>query len=443
LPRQIDGDETLAIIRKLRERLRDETGVAAAARVNAKVVADRIDLVRSRLLRPDELDQLGPASRSEGPPDWVVAPIMRWFAEYKLERNLIDFVDQVELAAEILATPAGDLIRDEITEVYVDEAQDLTPLDWVFLGRLAGRATRAAVGDPRQAINEWRGAKPDVFERFFEKAEVRLDLLANHRSRRPIIDAANAMMRKYPPIHCLLGDGPPVRVRRYGGKLQQDTAIAEAIVELVARGVPDDEIAVLSKTNDAVARIAHVLTEAGVDNRRLGLRPLHTTSAFSVATAALSAAMIDEVGSATQAAAVILGEVQQRGSDGPGEVLSEEDLDDWSRLVAAIDDQERAGIREPRAIFDAIAKAERAATAGSGVTVSTMAGSKGLEWEVVFLADATAGNLFAKGPEDESRRVFYVAITRARRELHVTWDGERPSEFLEEAGLLPQVEGRR
>lgn len=59
------------------------------------------------------------------------------------------------------------------------------------------------------------------------------------------------------------------------------------------------------------------------------------------------------------------------------------------------------------------------------VVVSTIHSAKGLEWDVVHLVHASDGNLpadMALGSRDgleEERRLFYVALTRAQRALHV------------------------
>ena len=80
------------------------------------------------------------------------------------------------------------------------------------------------------------------------------------------------------------------------------------------------------------------------------------------------------------------------------------------------------------------------------VTLSTMHSAKGLEYPVVFVVDANEGIVphhKAGLPEDieEERRLFYVALTRAKDRLHVAAVKERyhrktdVSRFVEEAGL--------
>ena len=81
------------------------------------------------------------------------------------------------------------------------------------------------------------------------------------------------------------------------------------------------------------------------------------------------------------------------------------------------------------------------------VILSTFHAAKGLEWENVFLIDLVAGSVPKAGPEasdeeiEEERRVFYVAMTRARDRLYMyTYHKKNgaPSEFLAEAGFVVQ-----
>ena len=81
-----------------------------------------------------------------------------------------------------------------------------------------------------------------------------------------------------------------------------------------------------------------------------------------------------------------------------------------------------------------------------GVTVSTLHASKGLEYDKVWILNVNEGNIPYKKAvlEDsieEERRLFYVGMTRAKKELslcYVKRQYERekdPSRFLEETGL--------
>src|SRR5207253_3160297 len=74
-----------------------------------------------------------------------------------------------------------------------------------------------------------------------------------------------------------------------------------------------------------------------------------------------------------------------------------------------------------------------------GVHLLTYHAAKGLEFEVVFLPRLEERELPAKQAKTdaqiaEERRLLYVGITRAKRELVVTWV-KKPSRFLGELGV--------
>ncbi len=78
-----------------------------------------------------------------------------------------------------------------------------------------------------------------------------------------------------------------------------------------------------------------------------------------------------------------------------------------------------------------------------GVSILTMHGAKGLEFSKVFLPDVNEGVIPGResiraNTLEEERRLLYVAITRAKKELFIYYTKERnrkPSRFLE--GLIP------
>jgi DNA helicase-2/ATP-dependent DNA helicase PcrA len=67
---------------------------------------------------------------------------------------------------------------------------------------------------------------------------------------------------------------------------------------------------------------------------------------------------------------------------------------------------------------------------GDAVALATFHAAKGLEWPIVHLAGLEQGLVpigHARTPDDlaEERRLLYVALTRAERELHLTWARSR------------------
>jgi superfamily I DNA/RNA helicase len=87
---------------------------------------------------------------------------------------------------------------------------------------------------------------------------------------------------------------------------------------------------------------------------------------------------------------------------------------------------------------------------GTGITITTIHKAKGREWNHVFLPGWNE-HFFPKAREDEDieeeRRIAFVAITRAKNKLEISWSRQRtrtwagplddcqPSRFIKEAGL--------
>lgn len=82
-------------------------------------------------------------------------------------------------------------------------------------------------------------------------------------------------------------------------------------------------------------------------------------------------------------------------------------------------------------------KADKKADAIQPVSLMTAHGSKGLEFDSVWIVGAEEGIFPSKdGFEVEERRLFYVAMTRARKNLWISCSGSKPpSSCISEAGI--------
>ena len=82
------------------------------------------------------------------------------------------------------------------------------------------------------------------------------------------------------------------------------------------------------------------------------------------------------------------------------------------------------------------------------ITLTTMHSAKGLEYEVVFLMEANEGiTPYKKAvkPEDieEERRMFYVAVTRAKHYLHISYAKNRYNKTLEPSRFVYEIRHER
>lgn len=85
--------------------------------------------------------------------EWaVVERFSRGLAEFKKARSLVDYTDMLQLFVRDGSAPPLDV-------VFVDEAQDLSAIQWLMVHILCRMARRAVVGgDDDQAIYKWAGA---------------------------------------------------------------------------------------------------------------------------------------------------------------------------------------------------------------------------------------------------------------------------------------------
>ncbi len=80
----------------------------------------------------------------------------------------------------------------------------------------------------------------------------------------------------------------------------------------------------------------------------------------------------------------------------------------------------------------------------NGIKIMSIFRAKGLEWSHVFVPNCEEGIIpfHSNGSKlEEERRLFYVAITRAKEELHLfTSTGRKPSSFLVEAEIAELID---
>lgn len=154
----------------------------------------------------------------------LVSQFSAQFSQAKRDRSLVDFGDLEHLALRILTevdesgrirpSAVAAQLREQFAEVLVDEYQDINLVQETILQMVSrdtetnGTANRFMVGDVKQSIYRFRLAEPKLFlekylayqkagQEMAESAEGwRIDLAANFRSRRQVVDAVNFLFRQ-------------------------------------------------------------------------------------------------------------------------------------------------------------------------------------------------------------------------------------------------------
>ena len=378
----------------------------------------------------------------------------------KDERRQLDFEDVLLATAGMLETEpwVAQQVREQYRFFVVDEYQDVSPLQQSLLELWLGdRQDLCVVGDASQTIYSFAGATSDLLMSFPARypAATVVRLEQNYRSTPEIVETANRLMRERTGSLTLRvavatapgpGTADPLSIMRYRDDRAEARAVANQIAEQVEAGTRPQDIAVLYRINVQGALLEASLGDAGVPYQLRGGKRFFDLPEVKQALLMLKGA---SVGGTVEPLFKTVSDVlrslgwTQTAPEARGAVR-----DRWESLNAIMGLAEEAAVGTTvRQFSDDLY--ERAAgqhePTMDAVTLATIHSAKGLEWESVFVVGLSEGLVpisYAKSAAaiDEERRLLYVAITRARRRLHLSFAESapkrqaprQPSRFLEE-----------
>ena len=437
-------------------RLLSELAPKVAGRDTRAVTADlatEIEWAKARMVTPDTyLDAVAAAGRKPGVRPELVA---RAYAAYELRKQrggLVDFDDLLALCARALEDDEGfaSVQRWRFRHLYVDELQDVNPLQFRLLEAWRGhRYDVTAVGDPQQAIYGWNGADAGFLldiHRHWPPAEV-IELVRSYRSTPQILGAASEVLvgARQPArqVEAIRPDGAPPHLAGHPTDRAEAIAIARAVRLAHAPGRPWSDQAILVRTHAQTALIAEALRESGIPHRIRGgaafldrpeirgaLRDLRST------TVPLGTALAD-----LELRVDASFDAHDGDHEGDTELaaLERERRIERADALAALVRMGRDYLRLDPAgqaggfarWLTATVQSEGDTTAGGdALDVATFHAAKGLEWAVVHLAGVEDGyvpisHARTSAARAEEARLLYVAMTRAQRELRISWAEQR------------------
>jgi superfamily I DNA/RNA helicase len=131
--------------------------------------------------------------KKEGLIEQAETEAVRLRTEYAREHGYVTGHEVRVLARHYLRTRCEDviaLLRTRFDEIVIDEAQDCSNLDLAILEALRGAIPMVFIGDPDQAIYEFRGADPDNVRAFGTTLAEQIELTGNWRSTPAICQLA-------------------------------------------------------------------------------------------------------------------------------------------------------------------------------------------------------------------------------------------------------------
>jgi superfamily I DNA/RNA helicase len=217
------------------------------------------------------------------------------------------------------------------------------------------------------------------------------------------------------------------QVRSYYTEKVELEQTAVRIKQLMERSqVPFKEIAVLLRFRDDVAKVRGVLKLAGIDT----VSPMDEFwSDVEPAIKLMKRNALDQQISGKENLTRALTDLGWLAAAEAAERDSEEYSELGQTLLeitSSIPDSDSMNTVQLLEAYKNLEEEGRVSLDGDVVSVMTIHQSKGLEWDAVYIPRFVEGAIptsHAKTPEliDEERRLAYVAITRARKFLEISW----------------------
>ena len=383
-------------------------------------VLAEIDWAHARMITPDRYAREVERVKRTTPLDATrVAAAFAAYEATKQKRGLADLDDLISLATRAINDRAdfASATRFRFRHLFVDEAQDMNPLQFAFLEALrGGRDDVFIVGDPLQSIYGWNGADPALFRSLpdvLNRATL-LSLPSNYRCTPQVLEVA---------AHVASHDGsrPDIRSRRTPGLPVQVVEVDDDIDEsLLVRNVVEQQlrlgsnpsIAVLARTHSLLEPVAQTLITSGI--------PVASRRASTMRGNA-----IEEVAECRTRHDLIVwaADVIVESSDEDERIVAEQ-------VQAYIRSSTQGSVDGKTAA--AFLRASQSAPDRYGVELLTFHAAKGREFSTVIIVGAERGQMphSSATSDDQKReeaRLAYVACTRAADRLIIVRPRRRKS----------------
>ena len=364
----------------------------------------------SRLCKSDLREEYNKSNIEE---EWnTVFHVSKCLKEYKESMGLYDFTDMLEQFAT-----NGNTFCPDFDLCFLDEAQDLSPLQWDIAHLLDTKSKRMyCAGDDDQAIYRWAGADVDHFINLPGGSEI---LSQSYRIPSRVHDVAENVVRRI--------------ARRFPKqyKPRSEPGNVTRISTINSLDMAQGDWLILSQAGYQLTPVAHDLKSSGYLFNYRGNRSISE----KVSEAVNGWEQVRNGKEVTGKVARIIysymsvGERLTRGFKKlPGiednDILTFDNLKDqgllankdmiWSQAMNKLPDTDRAYVT-------ALLRRGEKFNGIPRITASTIHGSKGGEADnVVLFTDLSpaADTQFQRHPDD-THRIFYVAVTRAKQNLYI------------------------
>ena len=387
--------------------------------------------------RSIEQYELGLANRPQvaGIKPAQLVELLNTYEDLKIKAQRLDWEDVLILTLGMLQAEPRVLahVQQQYRFFTVDEYQDISPLQNALLEAWLGdRSDICVVGDPNQTIYSFTGASSGYLLEFadtYPDATV-VNLTRNYRSTGHIISTANRVVSNETNLEELVSQnelGSEPVIMQCADSVEEANTIASEISKQLARGVKANEIAVLYRVNSQSEAFEKALADRGIDYQvRGGERFFNRPEILQVMRLVRAELITPTTKSLYEVVSDACRELGWKSKEPAESGAAREKWEALNSYLAIVDEMpEESSLEDFVKEVDERVRSQHEPIKAA-VTISTIHAAKGLEWDCVFMSGVNEGLLpigYAKTEAaiHEERRLFYVGLTRARKEISLTY----------------------
>jgi DNA helicase-2/ATP-dependent DNA helicase PcrA len=399
--------------------------------------------------------------------------IYKHYKKYKIKENLLDFNDLMIKLCEYLESENSIHFKNTIKYIFFDEYQDVNPIQNKILLLLSKYSNVMVVGDDSQSIYSFRGSSINHilnYDKDFCDSKKYL-LTENYRSTNDIVELCQNIIinntNKYDKQVISKNDKYDYfkpTVIEFCGRESQYEWIVKDIIEKKNNNINLSDIVILAKKNQSIDNIEILLNNnklSCVKNNNTSLlnKPhiKNIISLFQIKYSKNNLSILwnrilklhgleDKINNdyieniknyihlpnIDLLYNILISNNSQYNFDNiinyicKVSIFNENILDDINKLLSLIDKTNNDTILQSinKLYLNFIDDSKDGCTCDDSIELSTIHGSKGLEWKYVYIIDMNSKDYQKSKVIDEceeERRLFYVATSRAKHHLYITY----------------------
>ena len=397
----------------------------------------------------------------------TISQIYKQYETKRKEMKALDFDDLLLEAHKLLkrCERVRTKWQNRLDYIHVDEFQDVDPIQYDIIRLLTSKTCRlCVVGDPDQTIYTWRGASVDIIMRFdLDFPDCKTVILdQNYRSIQPILDASNALIRNnqnriQKDLFSTIAGNQKIKMQNCIDDNDEPLFVSRQIIELRKKGVEFKDIAILYRSNFSSRSFERVLRKVGIPYTIYGgIRFYERQEIKDLLSYLKMCTLPDENDPKQMSMDLALLRIINQPRRGIGAKTIENNEEDRIENLKELKQDIASSVNENPdlsleeylqdvALFTDKSQEEKL----NSVTLMTVHAAKGLEFENVFIVNFNEGVFPSSRAIDEGgnksleeeRRLCYVAMTRAKNRLCISWNSgysylletyKTPSRFVAE-----------